>query len=427
MQVSVEASNGLERTLRVELPAEQVDAEVEQRLRTVGKTAKLPGFRPGKIPLKVIRQRFGPQVRQEVLGDLMQSSYSQAIREQQLLPAGSPEIETDSSATGLAYKATFEIMPTVELRDIDSIAVTRPNVAITDADIDGMLASLQEQKATWEVVDRAANEGDQVIVDFEGAIDDEPITNGRGESVPVVLGSGQMLDDFDKALQSATADAKLEFDVGYPDDYPQEDLAGKTAKFTALVKEVREKQLPAIDDALAKEFGIDEGGIDKLRADVEENMRNEVAQKIRADVKDQALKGLLDNNPFEVPRALVHRDAYAMQNEAMRRMGVESPDQAPPIDNFTEAAERRVRLTFLLQELVTKEELAVTEEALRERVTDMFAGYDEQSRIVDNYLSNQEMRAQVEHLVLEDLAVERLIEKGSEQSQDVAFSDYMNP
>ncbi|MEM8981998.1 MAG: trigger factor [Pseudomonadota bacterium] len=427
MQVSVEASNGLERTLRVELPAEQVDAEIEQRLRKVGKTAKLPGFRPGKIPLKVIRQRFGPQVRQEVLGDLLQSSYSAAIREQQLMPAGSPHIETENSDTGLAYKATFEIMPTVELQDIESIAVTRPNVSITEADIDAMLASLQEQKATWEVVDRAAGEGDQVIVDFDGAIDDEPIANGKGENVPVVLGSGQMLDDFDSALRNASADAELAFDVTYPADYPQEDLAGKTAHFTAAVKEVREKQLPPIDDDLAKEFGIEDGGIEKLRTDVEENMRNEVAQKVRADVKDQALKGLLDNNPFDVPRTLVHRDAQAMQHEAMRRMGVESQDQAPPVENFTEAAERRVRLTLLLQELVSKEQLVVSEDALRERVTEMFAGYDEQSRIVDNYLGNQEMRTQVEHIVLEDLAVERLIEKGSEESKDVAFSDYMNP
>ncbi|MEO0580473.1 MAG: trigger factor, partial [Pseudomonadota bacterium] len=352
MMVSVESSDGLQRTLRVELPAEQIDSEVEQRLRKVGKTAKVPGFRPGKIPLKVIKQRYGVQIRQEVLGDLLQSSYSEAIAQQQLAPAGSPEIKTEESDSGLAYTATFEVMPTVELADTSSISVTRPEVAITESDVDAMLEKLRQQQGTWEVVERAAGAGDQVIVDFQGAIEGENIENGRGERVPVELGAGRMLEDFEKALTGAEAGAAIDFDVSYPADYPQPDLAEKTAQFHADVHEVREKRLPELDDDFAKLFGLEEGGLDKLRADVEENMRNEVAQKSRADIKEQALDGLLAANPFDVPRALVHREAYSMQQEAMRRMGITEPDQAPGFENFAAAAERRVKLTFLLQEFI---------------------------------------------------------------------------
>ena len=427
MMVSVESSDGLTRTLRVEVPAERIDSEIEQRLRKVGKTAKVPGFRPGKIPLKVIKQRYGPQVRQEVLGDIMQSSYSEAIRQEDLSPAGSPQIETEESDSGLAYKATFEVMPVVELADVACAKVSRPNVAVTAEDVDAMLESLREQRATWEVVERAAASGDQVVVDFQGAIDGEPLANGRGENVPVELGSGRMLEDFERALDGASGGAALDFDVNYPDDYPQEDLAGKTAAFHADVKEVKEKRLPPLDDEFASDFGIAEGGLAKLREDVESNMHNEVAQKVHADIKEQVLTTFLAGNPLDVPQAMVHREAYTMQQEWMRRAGVEDQNAAPPAANFAEAAERRVKLTFLLQEFVQREALSVSDDALKARIAEMFEGYDEKDRIIENYISNPELRAQVEPLVLEDIAVDRLIELGSEESRDVGFSEYMNP
>ena len=260
MQVSVEATGNLERRLRVEVPAERINKEIENRLRRVGKTAKIKGFRPGKVPAKVIRQRYGDQVRQEVLSEMMQTSYSEALQRESLVPAGGPQIHPERAGDeeGLVYTATFEVYPEVELADLDRISVTRPVVEITEADVDDMMENLRKQKAEWESVDRPAAEGDKVIVDFEGSIKGEPIENGKGEQIPVVLGEGRMIEDFEKALTGVSAGDEKTFKVKYPKDYPAEELAGKKAEFKAVIHEVQEQVLPPLDEELANAYGVEE-------------------------------------------------------------------------------------------------------------------------------------------------------------------------
>lgn len=429
MMVSVESAEGLERKIRVEVPADVVAKEIDVRLKRVGKNAKLPGFRPGKVPFKVIEQRYGGQIRQEVVSEMLQSSYSEALQKENLYPAGNPDIVPDSldGNDGLKYTATFEVFPEIELKLLETIEVTRPQVEVTEADIDDMIANLQSQKGTWEIAERKSKKADQVIVDFDGTLKGEPIPNGKGEKVTVELGAGRMLEDFEKALTGVSAGDELEFKVKYPKDYPQEDLAGKKADFKALVHEVREQVLPPIDDELAKSYGIEEGGIAKLREDVAENMRNEAQQKIRNDVKDQALDGLLGVNDIAVPKALLDREIHGMQHEAMKRMGVEDHSQAPPAENFKEAAERRVKLGLLLQEFISSQKLELDEGRIRTRIGEMFAGYDDPEAIISAYMGNPQLRQQIEPMVMEDQAIERLIEIGTEKSKSVSFKEYMNP
>ncbi len=428
MMVSIEAAEGLERKMRVEVPAEQINREIESRLKRVGRTAKIAGFRPGKVPAKVIRQRYGGQVRQEVLSELVQSSYSEALRKEKLLPAGSPQIEPEPADAdgGLSYVATFEVFPEIELRGLESISVERPEVEITATDVDAMLENLREQKAEWVDAGRDAAAGDQVIVDFDGTLGGEPIANGKGEDVEIVLGEGRMLPDFETALTGAAAGQELDFEVSYPKDYPKDELAGKKADFKATVKSVREKRLPPLDDTLAAAYGVDEGGLDKLREGVVDNMRNEVAMKVRNDVKQQALDALLAANDIDVPASLLEREQQTMQHEAMRRMGVTEHDQAPPAETFAEPARKRVKLGLLMQEFIEREGVVLDESRLRERVAEMFAGYDDPETIIDTYVSNPELRRQIEPMILEDQAVELLLKKGKEATRSVAFSDYMN-
>ncbi|MEL6199993.1 MAG: trigger factor, partial [Pseudomonadota bacterium] len=416
MQVSVETSGALERRMKVQVPAQQIDAQINERLKRVGRTARMEGFRPGKVPAKVIRKRYGPQVRQEVITELMQSSYAEAIQQEQLTPASNPSIEAEEATEGqdFTYTAVFEVFPEVTLKDLDKIEVRVPEVDIDDADIDRMLESLREQRASWEPVDRAATEGDQALVDFDGFLDGEPIENGSGKNVPVVLGGGQMLPDFDKGLAGAKAGDERSFDVSYPDDYPAEELAGKTAEFKALVQTVSEKVLPEIDEDFVKGFGVESGDLEQLRKEASENMAIELATKRRADIKQQVLDQLLTHNPLEVPQSLVREESQTMQQEAMRQLGVTDPAEAPPADNFLPGAERRVQVSLLVQAFIREEGITVERDRVEAKMRELFAGYDDSDGLVANYLSDPKFLQQIEPMVLEDQAIEALRTKGTD-------------
>lgn len=429
MMVKVESTGALERRMRVELPAERIEKEVESRLKKVGRTAKLKGFRPGKIPPKVVKQRYGAQVRQEVLSDLMQRSYSDAILQENLNPAGGPTIEPVSSdnTSDFAYVATFEVLPEVELRKLDAIKVERPDVEITEADCDDMIENLRRQKADWVEAERAARDGDRVIVDFEGTLKGEAIKGGTGENVSVILGQGQMLPEFEKGLTGVQAGDEASFKVKFPKDYHVEDLRGKKVDFAVRVHRVEEQELPPLDDSLAEAYGVTEGGLARLRVEVTENMEREAKQKIRSDVKEQVMQGLLDTNPIEVPNTLIDQEVENMQQEAMRRLGLDDPEKAPPAEKFREAAERRVRLGLLLRQFIVDEEITVDSDRLRTHLEDMCAGYENADDMVANYMSNPSVIQQIEPLVLEEQALDRLIEQGRETTRKIGFKEYMNP
>ena len=428
MLVTVESTGTLERRMRVELPAERIEKEVESRLKKVGRTAKIKGFRPGKIPAKVVRQHYGKQVREEVLSDLMQKSYTDAVRQENLSPAGGPRIEPVSSgdAQSFAYVATFEVLPDVTLKGLEKIKVEKPDVDVADKDVDEMLENLRRQKATWSSVERTAKDGDRVIVDFDGTLKGEPVNGGKGQEVPVVLGQGQMLPDFEKGLAGVKPGDEKSFKVKFPKDYHAEDLAGQKVDFAVKVHRVEEQVLPPLDDSLAETYGVGEGGLDKLRAEVRNNMEREARQKIKADLKDQVLKGLIDANPIEVPRALVHQEMHNMQHEAMRQLGIKDHDKAPAIENFKDNAEQRVRLGLLLSQYIDDNKLIADPARLREHVEEMCSGYENAEEMAASYLANPQFLQHVEPLVLENQAVDRLIEHGSVKSRKIGFGEYMN-
>ncbi len=427
MQVTVESTGKLERRMRVELPAESIEKEIDSRLKRVGRTAKIKGFRPGKIPAKVVRQRYGKQVREEVLGEMMQKSYSEAVVQEKLNPAGGPKIETDDAPdSGFAYVATFEVMPEVELQGAEKIKVERPVVEIGDKDLDAMIQKLREQKAEFTPVERKSKDGDRVICDFSGKLDGELIEGGQGSQVPVILGQGQMLPDFEKGLTGVSAGDETTFKVKFPKDYHAEDLQGKKVEFAVTVHSVEEQQLPEVDDDFAKLFNVEDGGLEKFMTDVRDNMEREAAQKVKNDVREQVMNGLLEANPIDIPQTLKHQEMHEMQHEAMRRMGIEDHDQAPPMENFAEAADKRVRLGLLVRQLIADKELTLDEAGVRAHVEEMCAGYENAEEMVNIYMSNPQIVQQVEPLALEQMAVDWLVDNGTVKEKKVSFTDYMN-
>jgi trigger factor len=428
MQVTVESTGKLQRRMRVELPAERIEQEVNTRLKSVGRTAKLKGFRPGKVPPKVVKQRYGKQIRQEVVSELMQKSYTDAVVQENLNPAGGPQIEPEVSddSKGFAYVATFEIMPEVELKDLDKLKIESPDVTIGDSDLDDMILKLRKQKATWEAVERESAEGDRVVVDFTGTLKGETFEGGTGTEVPVVLGQGQMLPDFEKALFGIKAGDEKNFKVKFPKEYHAEDLAGKKVDFAIKTHRVEKEILPPVDDNLAEAFDVKEGGIDQFKKDVRENMSRESDAKVKNDIREQAMNALIDANPIEIPQTLKQQEMHSLQHEAMQRLGIKDHDKAPPIESFAEMGEKRVRLSLLIGQLITDQNLTVDENKVRERVEEMCAGYENAEDMVNMYMSNPKIVQQVQPMVLEQQAIDWLLENGDTTTKKVTFKEYMD-
>ena len=428
MQVTVESTGKLERKLRVELPVERIEKEVDSRLKSLGRTAKIRGFRPGKVPAKVVKQRFGKQVREEVLADLMQKSYSDAVLQENLNPAGAPQIQQQEGGEGkgFSYTATLEVMPDVELKGLDKISIDTPDVTIGDKDLEAMIDKLRQQKATWSEVDRASKQGDRVVCDFTGTLKGEEIDGGRGTSVPVILGQGQMLPDFEKGLTGVKTGDETTFKVKFPKDYEAEDLQGQKVEFAVVVHTVEETRLPPVDDALAAMFNVEEGGIKQFQQDVRENMQREAEQKVKADIRDQIMDGLIKANPIDIPQTMKHQEMHAMQHDAMRRLGIEDHDQAPPLANFEETADKRVRLGLLIRQLIADQGISVSQEQVRAHLEEMCSGYENPAAMVDMYMNNPKLLEQVEPTVLEQLAIDWLAENGESKSTKVSFTDYMD-
>ncbi len=427
MNVTVESTGALERRMRVEVPIERIENEVNTRLQSVGKTARIKGFRPGKVPARVVRQKYGKQVRQEVLGEIMQKSYSDAVIQEKLRPAGGPKIETEGEDDKtFTYVAIFEVLPEVQLKDLDKIKVAKPEVEIREEDLEEMLMSLRHQRATWTEVERKSKTGDRVVVDFSGKLDGEVFDGGTGSEVPVHLGQGQMLPDFEKGLIGMQPGEEKSIKVKFPKDYPAEELAGKKADFAIAMRTVSEETLPELDDEFAAAFNVTEGGLEQFRKDVEENMAREAKQKADADIREQVMNQLIEKNPIDVPQALIHDEMHSMQHEAMQRLGIEDHDQAPPMDNFREPAERRVRLGLLLRQVIAEQGITASQDDLRARVEEMCAGYESADEMVNMYLGNPQIMQQVEPVVVEQKAVEWLLENGKSKVKKVTFKDYMN-
>jgi trigger factor len=427
MQVSVESSTGLGRRMRVQVPAEKIDKEVESRLKTVGRSAKLKGFRPGKVPPKVIRQHYGSQVRQEVLQEILQSSYSEAVEQEKLRPAGGPSIEPEIVDEGqdLAYTAVFEVYPEFELKALNSIKVEQPEVEIEDADVDTMIENLRKQRAHWHDVERKAQDGDQVTLDFDGTLKGEPFEGGSAKDFPIVLGEGAMLADFEKNLSGVAAGDEKSFRLKFPKDYHAPELAAKKVEFAIRVSKVAEQHLPDVDEEFIKAYGIESGGEDALRTDLRANMQRELDAKTRGEVRRQLLDGLLAGNPVELPDVLVSQECESLQKEAMQRLGVAKPEQAPAPETFRDSAEKRVRLGLLMTEIISANNVEIDRDRVTAKVDEMCAPYDNPEEIRNIYLQNPQFLGQIENMVLEEQVIDWLTEQAKVSSKKMAFTELM--
>ena len=428
MQVSVESIGKLERRMQVQVPAERVSQEIAARLKNLSRTARLKGFRPGKAPLKVIRQQFGTQVHREVIGELLQSSYTEAVAQKQLMPAGSPRIEPQSIDEGqdLKYVATFEVLPEVILQPIETLQVDKLTADVTESDVDAMIERLRKQQMKYVAVSRPAAQGDKVTIDFEGTIDGVAFAGGKGQNIGIVLGEGRMLPQLEQGLIGATVNDKRDISVDFPADYRATELAGKTAIFATEVKAVEEPVLPAVDEEFCTAFGVTEGGVAKLREDVAANMRRELDQALRNRNKTAVMEKLYQENPTDVPNVLIEGQIRDMQVEAMRRSGAKDPSQAPPREPLVEPARRRVALGLLLSDVIRTQNLVVDRARVNERLDEMVSAYGDAAAMKRAYLQNAEAMRQVESLALEDQAVDWILAHAKVREVASSFKELMN-
>lgn len=428
MQVSVESIGTLERRMEVQVPAERIERAVDERLQRMSRTVRLKGFRPGKVPVKIVRQQFGQQVRQEVLGDVMQSSFTEAVVQEKLTPAGGPRIEPISLDQGadLKYRAVFEIVPQIHLAPVEALRVERPAAQVSSADVDAMIENLREQRPDFVSVEREARDTDRVTVDFDGTVDGEPFEGGKGEDIAIVLGAGRMLAEFEAGLKDTRAGEQKTIELTFPQNYPVAPLAGRKAQFAVVVKTVEERQLPELDEAFCKSYGVEEGGIARLREEVEENMKHELSQAIHARLKKQVMDGVLAANPLELPKTMVDAQIRELQLDAARRMGAQDASQIPPPDGFQEPARRRVALTLLIGELVRAAELKVDQAQVQARFEELAQQYPDASQALQQYRTNPQLRRQMEAAVLEDQVVDWVLERAQVTDKPSSFKELMN-
>ncbi len=376
----------------------------------------------------MIRQQFGAQVRQEVISDLLQSSFAEAVTQEKLTPAAGPRIEPITLTPGedLKYRAIFEVFPEVSLGNVDGLAVMRPAAEVTDADVDAMVQNLREQRPKFEVVDRESRETDRVTMDFVGLMDGAPFEGSKGDDVAVLLGGGRMLKEFEAGITGMKAGEQRKVAVRYPDDYHNKALAGRTADFDVHMKKVEEKRLPDLDDEFCREYGVLEGGLAQLRSEVADNMKRELGDNVRARLKQQLLDKLLEANPVEVPMGLVDAQVREMQIDTARRIGAKDASQVPPPEPFLEPARRRVALGILIGELIRTREIKIDRARVESRLADMAATYPDPETILKAYRQNAEAMRQVENLVLEDQVVDYLLERAKVTDQETTFKEVMN-
>jgi trigger factor len=404
MEVSIENTGGLSRRMTVQVPAERVDQEVESRLKSMSQTVRLDGFRPGKVPMKVIEQKYGKQVRLEVVDQIVNSTLQDALSQEGLRPAGYPSVEPKEPHAGqpLEYVATFEIFPELTGGINYGFSVVRPVVEIVADDVQEMLENLRKQRATWNVVDRTASTGDQITIDFEGTVDDTAFAGNKAEKMPVTLGSGGMIPGFEEQLINVSAGDEKTLDITFPDNYPSTEVAGKAAKFNVKVHSVSEIILPEIDDEFAKAFGVAEGGVEALTTEIRNNMDRELKGLIKSKMKSQVFEGLLLGNPVEVPTSLVESEIQ----ELRRQEGKQGLDAA----TLRESAEKRLKLGIVVSEIAKRNQIHLDPDRVRELVETIASSYEKPAEVVQWYYGNQEMLSGVQSAVIEEQVVEWVVE-----------------
>ncbi len=432
MQVSVENTGSLGRKLRVEVPEEKISSEVSSRLQRLSKTTKIQGFRPGKAPLKVVQSRYGAQVRQEVLGELLQSSLHEALNQENLKPAGPPRIEeiNDEGGKDLAYTAVIEVYPELTLKPISDVKIERPICNVSDQDVTDMINVLRKQQRRQEVVERASKDGDIVNINFEGFLNDEAFEGGKAENYNLELGSNSFIEGFEAGLIGKKADEELTLDLKFPDDYGKEELKGQNVQFKVKVNSVNEPVLPEINDEFIAMFGIKDGDEAAFNAEIKRNMEREVDLTLRQQLKIKVLDTLHEVNEVELPQTMVTQEIQRVREELeqnMKRQGIDSKSMKDADDSlFKEQAEKRVALQLLVAEIIKQNDIKAEQAQVRAMIEDMASGYEDPNTVINWYYSDKNNLAQVEALALEEEVINWVLANAKVNENERSFDEIMN-
>jgi len=443
MATAVETLEKLERRITITLPLADVQAEVEKRLKIRARTAKAPGFRPGKVPMKMVAQQFGFQVETEVLNDKVGRAFSEAASENNLRVAGYPKIEPKSGegvAEGtVAFDATFEVYPEVKIGDLTNVDVEKVKSEVTDAEIDKTIDILRKQRVHYHVkgeqgahgdggADQSAQSGDRVTLDFVGKIDGVEFQGGKAEDFPFVLGEGRMLPEFEAAATGLKVGESKTFPLSFPEDYHGKDVAGKTAEFTITIKKIEWAHMPEVDAEFAKSLGIEDGDLNKMREDIKVNLEREVNGRVKARTKDSVMDALIKVSELDVPKALIDQDVerlMEMARQDMAQRGMNVKDMPFPPELFTAQAERRVRLGLILAEVVKANKLEATQDQVKAQVEEFAQSYEDPQQVLKFYYSDRRRLAEVEALVLEENVVNYVLGKAKVTEKVVPFDELM--
>jgi len=435
MQASVEKTSGIGRKLSVVVAAEKIETAVQSRLKQLSKRVKVQGFRPGKVPMKIVEQQYRGTATNDVLGELIQYSLQEALESQDIVPAVQPDIIPEApveKGKDFVYTASFDVYPEFEKLDLEGVKISKPESEVTDADIDKVIENMRKQQLTWKELKRKSKKGDRVLIDFVGSIDGEEFEGGKSEDYPMILGENQMLPDFEKGVKGMKAGESKDIEVTFPDDY-NEDLGGKTAIFKIDAKTVSEPVLPEIDEEFIKNFGIESGDQAELRAEVKTNLQTNLESQLSSTLRQRTFDALLEQNSTEMPLKMVQEEAGRMvqeQKNQMLQQGIDAkmlenfPD--PEFDVLKPQAEKRVALGLLMMEIVRKEELKPDEALVNDRIEKMASSYEEPSQFVEYYKSNQQALAQVQSIVLEEQVVDFLIAKADVEIENIEAATLLN-
>jgi len=431
MDVSVETTGAIGRKMTVKVPAEQLDGAVAARLKRLARTAKIPGFRPGKIPMKVIESRFADQALAEAADEIISSSYMEAINGESLDAAGPPSIEPKNLTRGedLEFIANFEVFPDVPRTDIRDLPVARQTCEVVDADIDRTIETLREQRTTYEADEKASEEGDRVLIDFEGRVDGEIFEGGEAKDYPVVLGKGALLPEFESGVTGARAGEEVTVQLTFPEDYPGGEVAGKAAEFKISVKEVGAPKVPEIDEDFIRTFGVEDGSEVAFRQEIRTSLERERDQRARAQVRQAVLEALMQDNEFEAPSALVDEEINRSIMAVRQQLQQQGLPHDGPIDraNYLDEAYRRVRLGLAMHGVVKRLEIKPDADRVRERVEEMGSTYGDPDQFVRWYFEDKSRLAQIESVIVEEQAIDALLEEANITDQTVSFEEFMRP
>ena len=428
MQVSVESTGNIQRTLTITVPADQIDGEIESRLKSMRGRVKIDGFRPGKVPLSVVSQQYGDSVYQEVLGETFQKTFYEAVEQEGLRVAGQPEIEPESLERGkdLTYVAKVDIYPEFEIASMEELEIKRPKASILKKDVDTMIENLRAQQKEWVDTDRQCADGDTVEIDFDGSIDGEVFDGGSAKDFSVELGAGRMLKDFEEGLVGMKAGEEKEITVAFPEEYPAENLKGKDAQFKLKVNVVKEAKLPEVDEAFIEKFGVDAGDMEAFREEIKSNMKRELDQAVKNRVKQSVMDGLSDLHEIDLPQALVTQEIGYVRNEMAENAGGADMSSLPD-EIFAEQASRRVKLGLIVGEIVTKNELKSDQSKIDEMLNTLASTYEEPEQLIEYYKTNPQAMQTIQAAVMEEMIVDWVIKQAKVVDEKVKFADLMNP